>query len=211
MSLAFIAAYAWSVIDPALNPTLEGFLRAVTWAVWGTFIVDFAIRIALARNRFRYLREHWYDFLFVVLPMFRVLRVLHILGTLRILGRVLHDRVIGRTGMYVVVSAVLCNFFAALAVLDAEREAPGALITNFGDALWWAAVTSATVGYGDVYPVTVLGRIIAVGLMIVGIALLGGVTAGIAAWLVDAVQRDRRRRAPETGAAPDEDARRHTG
>ena len=76
----------------------------------------------------------------------------------------------------------------ALAVLDAERDAPGANITTAGDALWWAATTVTTVGYGDRYPVTTTGRFVAVALMVVGIAVVSALTAVIASWLIDNVQ-----------------------
>ncbi len=79
----------------------------------------------------------------------------------------------------------------SVAMLDAEQNAPGANITSFGDALWWACSTVTTVGYGDRYPVTTEGRIIAVALMIVGISLLGAITASVATWMVSQVQRDR--------------------
>ena len=68
---------------------------------------------------------------------------------------------------------------------DAERDAPGSTIKSFGDGLWWAATTVTTVGYGDKVPVTVEGRLVAVALMLVGISVLGVVTAAVAAWFVD--------------------------
>jgi len=78
-------------------------------------------------------------------------------------------------------------FLAALAELDAERDAADATITTFGDALWWSLATVTTVGYGDAYPVTATGRLVAGGLMLAGIALLGVVTASLASWLVQRV------------------------
>lgn len=81
----------------------------------------------------------------------------------------------------------------SITVLDAEQDAKGANITTFGDALWWACTTVTTVGYGDRFPVTVQGRVVAVGLMLVGIAVVGAVTATIAAWLVSQVEQERER------------------
>jgi voltage-gated potassium channel len=79
-------------------------------------------------------------------------------------------------------------FVGALAVLDVEQSAPDAKIVTFGDALWWAMTTITTVGYGDMYPVTPIGRMVAAALMMSGIAVLGVVTASIASWLVQRVE-----------------------
>lgn len=92
--------------------------------------------------------------------------------------------------MYVIGTAVAAVGLGALAMLDAEREARDANITTIGDALWWAATTVTTVGYGDRYPVTAEGRCVALALMLVGIAVVGSVTAAVAAWFVAQVQRE---------------------
>ena len=75
-------------------------------------------------------------------------------------------------------------FIGAVAMLDAERGQPGSTVGNFGDALWWSGVTVTTVGYGDVYPVTHVGRMVAFALMLVGVSMIGVITASIAAWFV---------------------------
>ena len=76
-------------------------------------------------------------------------------------------------------------------MLDNERGKPGANIETFGDAVWWAMTTVTTVGYGDRYPVTGMGRVIAGAVMVAGIALLGTVTATLASWLIDQVRMER--------------------
>jgi voltage-gated potassium channel len=91
----------------------------------------------------------------------------------------------GRVVIYAAVGSTLLVYVAALAELDAERNYGH--ITNFGDALWWAFVTITTVGYGDFFPVSVTGRLVAVGVMVGGIALLGVVTATLASWIVERV------------------------
>jgi voltage-gated potassium channel len=85
------------------------------------------------------------------------------------------------------VTALVFLVAYALAITEAERGEPGATITSLGDGFWWALSTITTVGYGDAYPVTVTGRVVAAGLMVGGIALLGVVTATIASWLVQRV------------------------
>ena len=74
--------------------------------------------------------------------------------------------------------------------LPEEHAAPGATIRTFGDAVWWTCATFATVGYGDVAPVTALGRLIAVGMMAIGLALLGAVTGTFASWLLQVFARE---------------------
>ena len=93
--------------------------------------------------------------------------------------------------IYVVGGASLLAFCSALAVLDAERNSQEANIVDFGDAIWWAVTTMTTVGYGDHYPVTGVGRLVGFGLMVGGIALLGTVTATLASWLVEAVAAEK--------------------
>jgi voltage-gated potassium channel len=66
----------------------------------------------------------------------------------------------------------------------AERGGDGSIQT-FADALWWAAATITTVGYGDVYPRTAAGRGVAVVLMLIGISLFGLLTARVAAFFVE--------------------------
>jgi voltage-gated potassium channel len=90
---------------------------------------------------------------------------------------------------YVCGAALILVYCAALAVLDAERHHQNANIRSFGDALWWAAETVSTVGYGEHYPVTTEGRFVAVGLMIGGVALIGAVSASFATWLIDRVRQ----------------------
>lgn len=196
LTAAFIVAYAWIVIDSQIPPTLEAFLRVVSWTTWAAFAVEFVIRICLARRRLRYVVRHWYDVLLVALPMFRPLRALRLVGMLRVLDRVFQRRLIGRTGVYIVVIAVFCIVFGALGVLDAERGAAGASITTLPDALWFAFATTTTVGYNDMTPVTSLGRLIAGALMVARVTLLGAVTATMAAWLMSAME-DRRREQAE--------------
>jgi voltage-gated potassium channel len=87
-----------------------------------------------------------------------------------------------RTAQAIVSAAALLIFISALAVLDAERHAPGANIDGFAEALWWAATTVTTVGYGDRFPVSATADSSPSQLMLVGISLFGAITASVAAW-----------------------------
>ena len=85
---------------------------------------------------------------------------------------------------------LLLIYTASLSVFDKERHLPGASINSFGKALWWSITTVTTVGYGDVYPVTNTGRVIAVLLMIGGISLVGVVTGALASWIIQRVAEE---------------------
>jgi voltage-gated potassium channel len=124
----------------------------------------------------------------VALPLFRPLRLLRLVTLLSVLHRTIGETLRGRVVTYVAGSAALLVFVGALAVLDVEQSAPDAKIVTFGDALWWGITTITTVGYGDMYPVTPIGRLVAAALMMSGIAVLGVVTASIASWLVQRVE-----------------------
>ncbi|WP_300678788.1 potassium channel family protein [Nocardioides sp.] len=190
LALGFLLAYAWPVLDPRLSPDVETVLTIASWAVWIVFAVDFAIRLFLAHDRRAYALSHWYDVLLIVLPMLRPLRMLRLLGLVRVLNRSAASRA-SRAVTYVAGVAVMAVGLGALAMLDAERDAHGANITTFGDALWWAVSTVTTVGYGDRYPVTTEGRCVAFALMLVGISVVGVVTASVAAWLLSSINADK--------------------
>lgn len=98
----------------------------------------------------------------------------------------LHARVVSYAGL----STLLLGFTGALAVFQRERGAPGATILTFGDAAWWTCSTLSTVGYGEVAPVTPVGRVIAVGLMGCGLALRGAVTGSFSSWLLQVFRRE---------------------
>jgi voltage-gated potassium channel len=85
---------------------------------------------------------------------------------------------------------VLLIYTASLAVFEKERYLHGATINSFGKAVWWSITTVTTVGYGDVYPVTNTGRVIAVLLMVGGISLVGVVTAALASCIIQRVAEE---------------------
>lgn len=144
--------------------------------------------------------RNWLDLLIIALPLLRPLRLLRLAALLKILNRRASAGLRGKLVVYVAGGALLLAFCGALTVLDAERGHPGANILSFGDAMWWAATTMTTVGYGDRYPVTSTGRLAAVALMVGGIAVLGVVTATLASWLVEQVAASEAKQTEELQA-----------
>jgi voltage-gated potassium channel len=90
----------------------------------------------------------------------------------------------------VFLASILLAYIGAVQITISERGVEGSNIKNFGDGLWWAITTVTTVGYGDRFPVTSTGRVLAVCLMLVGISLMGVITASVAAWFVKMSQDD---------------------
>jgi voltage-gated potassium channel len=102
-------------------------------------------------------------------------------------GRSLHMRAVG----WATVALAVVSLAGSWLVVQAERGAPRANLTDYPKALWWSVETATTVGYGDLYPVTLWGRVIAGVVMFVGITTYGMVTAAIATWFVGREQRRR--------------------
>lgn len=187
LSVFYLLVYAVQVLATRPGQTWWGPLDGALWAVWGIYVVDYVIRVSLARRRWRFIVRHPLDLLVVAAPFLRFLRLLRLVSAIATLNRVLRDDFRGRVGSYLLVSVSLLSFVAALAVFEAERDAPDASIVTFGDALWWVLTTITTVGYGDLYPTTTEGRLVAAGLMVAGIAVLGTVTAAIATWFLEQI------------------------
>ena len=182
------------MLVPALDSTLSHDQEKVLWTaegvIWLFFCVDFGAKLWLAEHRRAFFRSHRLDLVMVVLPMFRPLGALRLLGVFTLMGRGLKRNRSLKTATYTGGVFVTVLIVGSYAEWLAERNAPGANILTFGESLWWALVTVATVGYGDYVPVTTTGRLVASVLMITGIATLSLVTASVASWLVQLSRRE---------------------
>ncbi|WP_461137354.1 potassium channel family protein [Spirosoma terrae] len=162
------------------------------------FLFDFFLRFYLAPNKLKFLQWGWIDLLasipalnwFRLGQVVRVVRILRMVRAFRsmreFLTYIFRDRANG-TLLVVLLSSILLMIFGAVAILYVERV-PGANIQTPSDALWWAFVTITTVGYGDRFPVTTLGRFIAAVLMIAGVGLFGTFTGYVANFFVEEEQ-----------------------
>lgn len=186
LALVFLAS---SSVEVLVRPGARGSsaLEFVAVATWVVFAIDYGIRLTLASDRRRWFVRHLLDLAVVALPLLRPLRLVLLLILFGALQKAVGNAIRGRVVAYTVAGATLLVYVASLAVLQAERSDPDADITSFGQAVWWSIATITTVGYGDTYPVTTTGRVVAVLLMIGGISLVGTITATIASWIVQRV------------------------
>ena len=139
------------------------------------YAIDLVVRARLSRAPHRYVVSHPIALAAVVVPPIRIL------FSLRLLHAMFRR---GNLGYFLFVAlALILNGVVLVYVF--EHDAAGANIVSVGDAFWWAAVTVSTVGYGDLYPVTLGGRITAVVLMGIGLVSAAVVTAQIASSFMD--------------------------
>ena len=163
-----------------LSPVSKAVTFALDTLIWALFATDMAVKLAVAPRRVEYVRRHWLEVLVVLFPVARPLRILRLIvfGSRSYRGAVRLAYVDS-----LVVYAIGLVLIVATLVMSAERGHNPDL-DSFPDALWWSIGTVTTVGYGDVVPVTQVGRAFAYVLMIGGIGLFGALTANLASILV---------------------------
>jgi voltage-gated potassium channel len=187
VAVVFLTAYSVQVLARPRG-LVDTALTSAVIVSYALFVVDYVVRLTLAREHKRWLAGHLFDLAVVILPLLAPLRLTVLAG---IAEKALSSAARGRAVVYTGCAAVLLVYAASLAMLQAERASPHASITNFGQAVWWAMTTVTTVGYGNVAPVTVMGRVVAAFLMIGGIGLVGSMTGTLASWIVQRVGEER--------------------
>jgi voltage-gated potassium channel len=197
MSLAIMALLLLP-LAPAEIETLRFFDNAICVV----FLIDFFGNLAGARPKNGYLvgRRGWLDLLgsipsFALFPaagllrLFRLSRLARVSRLLRSGNRerLIRD-VLDNRGQYAAFITILSAFIvlsiSTILMVQFESRSPDANITTGGDALWWGFTTITTVGYGDTFPVTTLGRITAVGVMFAGVGIIGSLASILASVLV---------------------------
>jgi voltage-gated potassium channel len=192
-SIVFLAGYSLLILLPGISEAARNILIVLLGLIWAVFILDFIVRLVRARRgeRWRFVGHNKLDLLSTIIPIVRPFHVLSGLNSVRGFrgrsGNSVRSRVIVTALAY----ASLFVYVIALTEYAVERDAPGATILTFGNAVWWACVTIATVGYGDYVPVTPIGRILAVVLMAGGLVIIGTASATIVSYLNERMARNR--------------------
>ena len=183
LALVYLALYAVEVLGDARIVKLLD-LVLISDLIWAIFIVDFVARFVMHDDKKLFLKRNVIELIGLILPFFRAFRMFRVVIAIGFLARAAQT-LQSRINIYLGIILPLLVFTCSLGIYDAEHDAAGANITNFGDAIWWAFVTVTTIGYGDYFPVTFEGRFIAVLLMLSGLALVSVITVSFASWFLD--------------------------
>jgi voltage-gated potassium channel len=183
------------------------------------FLIDFAMNMIQTKPRRDYFigKRGWLDLIGSIPSLgitqygglLRLARLSRLARVTRLLGgqrkKELAEDVIRNRGSYAAFITLMAAFVvlvtASVLVLQFEYGAPGSNIETGGDALWWAIVTITTVGYGDTYPVTALGRITAVAVMFAGVGIIGALASILASVLVPSPEENAEAAGAEAAAA----------
>jgi voltage-gated potassium channel len=191
------------IISHRLTSGDKTFLLIVNLVVFLAYAVDYLVEFLVTPEKGRYVRSEWSSLLIVVAQLFAILPAMSFLGFLRgaralrvisSLTRIVGISMASRSQGREILKKRATSFAFGLAGFTLVTSAVGFTLAedvgkdgrvhSFFDALWWSGATITTVGYGDIYPITAAGRIIAIFTMLVGISTLAVVTAKIAQFLI---------------------------
>jgi len=171
------------VVTTGINHTASVGAVSALFALWAIVLLEYLVRLVITPDTRGYLRRRWAEPATVVVP---ALQHWHLIGIERMTlmlheGELRLEYILRHHSLFrVLLAAIGILFLGAWAVLLFEENSPAGNIHDYPQALWWAIVTVTTVGYGDKYPVTGGGRFVATVLMLVGIGLIGVLTATVA-------------------------------
>jgi voltage-gated potassium channel len=177
--------------------------RLVQWLdhlACAVFFTDFCVRFHQAPRKLQFMKWGWLD-LIASIPniealriarLVRIIRVIRMLRAVRVSYRMLSLVVRDRPGnafASVLLTVFLLVTFASLGSLLLEHG-PESNIRSAEDAIWWSMTTITTVGYGDHFPTTIQGRLLAMGVMLCGVGLFGTLSGLVSSWLVGSNRRE---------------------
>ena len=199
-SVLYLLAFAAPIMSTRIQEPYDAYLNIIQMILWGLFAADYCIRLYLAPRRLYFITHNLMNLAIVLLPAWRIvsfLAMIH-LTTNRQYKRLseLAVKLFGYTAIFIIMFA--------LAIYSVESSEPGAMIRDLPTAYWWTFTTLATVGYGDVYPITGIGRVIAVVVMLYGVGMVAVATGALASWIIEKIGGREEQEYPATKADVDD-------
>ena len=199
-SVLYLLAFAAPIMSTRIQEPYDGYLNILQLILWGLFAADYCIRLYLAPRRLYFITHNLMNLAIVLLPAWRIVSFLAMIYMTanRQYKRLseLAVKLFGYTAIFIIMFA--------LAIYSVESSEPGAMIRDLPTAYWWMFTTLATVGYGDVYPITGIGRVIAVVVMLYGVGMVAVATGALASWIIEKIGGREEQEYPATKADVDD-------
>uniref|UniRef100_UPI0026EE51FA potassium channel family protein n=1 Tax=Rothia mucilaginosa TaxID=43675 RepID=UPI0026EE51FA len=199
-SVLYLLAFAAPIMSTRIQEPYDGYLNIIQMILWGLFAADYCIRLYLAPRRLYFITHNLMNLAIVLLPAWRIVSFLTMIYMTanRQYKRLseLAVKLFGYTAIFIIMFA--------LAIYSVESSEPGTMIRDLPTAYWWTFTTLATVGYGDVYPVTGIGRVIAVVVMLYGVGMVAVATGALASWIIEKIGGREEQEYPATKADVDD-------
>lgn len=192
-ALSIIALFVVSALLFApLNEEVRKTLVGIDFIICSVFILQWFIDFFRSSYKMNFVKHRWLDMV-ASLPMIESLRYVRIFSILRVILVIRSGHSVVRqlsqnkhetTLASILLLMVILLTVGSSMMIFIEQQSPAANIKDGGDALWWALVTISTVGYGDHYPVTTAGKLLAASLIICGVGLFGMISGLITSMIV---------------------------
>lgn len=199
-SVLYLLAFAAPIMSTRIQEPYDAYLNILQLILWGLFAADYCIRLYLAPRRLYFITHNLMNLAIVLLPAWRIVSFLAMIYMTanRQYKRLseLAVKLFGYTAIFIIMFA--------LAIYSVESSEPGAMIRDLPTAYWWTFTTLATVGYGDVYPITGIGRVIAVVVMLYGVGMVAVATGALASWIIEKIGGREEQEYPATKADMDD-------
>jgi len=186
LSLYVLIELAFEVVYPFSQEAID-LINTIDLFICSVFLFDFFYFLIKAEDKKDYLKKHWIDFIasipfMTLFRFFRFVRVIRIVRLLRgVKGIIQIFKLLGTNKLenilisYVLI-LILVMGYCSLAFFMFEKDV-NVNVHGYFDAFWWAFITTTTVGYGDIFPITVEGRIVSMVLALFGMGLFSLITA----------------------------------
>ena len=199
-SVLYLLAFAAPIMSTRIQEPYDGYLNIIQMILWGLFAADYCVRLYLAPRRLYFITHNLMNLAIVLLPAWRIVSFL---AMIHLTANRQYKR-LSELGMKLFGYTAIFIIMFALSIYSVESSEPGAMIRDLPTAYWWTFTTLATVGYGDVYPVTGIGRVIAVIVMLYGVGLVAVATGALASWIIEKIGGREEQEYPATKADVDD-------